>query len=84
MNIETNMNVMKKLLYTSITTILLLGILFSCTDEDYKLYNPSLTNKIYFEALFEINEKNMMLSDINTRGVIFFSTDFISTFKRIK
>jgi hypothetical protein len=24
----------------------------------------------------------MMLSDINTRGVIFFSTDFISTFKR--
>lgn len=26
----------------------------------------------------------MMLSDINTRGVIFFSTDFISTFKRIK
>ena len=50
MNIEINMNVvMRKLLYTSITALLLLGALFSCTDEDYKLYNTSLTNKIYFD-----------------------------------
>lgn len=40
---------MRKLLYTSITALLLLGALFSCTDEDYKLYNTSLTNKIYFD-----------------------------------
>lgn len=49
MNIEINMNVMRRLLYTSITAMLLLGALFSCTDEDYKLYNTSLTNKIYFD-----------------------------------
>ena len=49
MNIEINMNVMRRLLYTSITAMLLLGALFSCTYEDYKLYNTSLTNKIYFD-----------------------------------
>ena len=50
MNIEINMNVvMRKLLYTSITALLFFGALFSCTDEDYNLYNTSLTNKIYFD-----------------------------------
>lgn len=45
---EINLNVMKKL-YMYIVAILLFGALFSCTDEDYQLYNTSLTNKIYFD-----------------------------------
>lgn len=39
---------MKKI-YTYIVAILLFGALYSCTNEDYQLYNTSLTNKIYFD-----------------------------------
>lgn len=49
MNIETNMKCYEKAIIHEYYHNIVIRVLFSCTDEDYKLYNPSLTNKIYFD-----------------------------------
>lgn len=81
MNIEINMCIMKTL---NISTVLLLlmGLLFSCSVEDYKLYDTSLTNKIYFEKdtfFFEYGPREDLEVDleipINLIGLAYLDRD---------